>query len=33
MLAGPELTHPILMSIILQHYKQLDALKKSVDKK
>ena len=29
----PELIHPILMSIILKHYKQLDALKKSVDKK
>jgi len=29
----PELIHPIFMSIILEHYKQLDVLKKSVDKK
>ena len=29
----PELIHSILMSIILEHYKHLDALKKSVDKK
>lgn len=29
----PMLIHPILMSIIFEHYKQLDTLRKSVDKR
>jgi hypothetical protein len=29
----PILIHPILMSIILEHYKQLEAIKKSIESK
>jgi hypothetical protein len=32
MACKPVLLHPILMSIVIEHYKQLDALQKSIEK-